>query len=473
MKKLIIRVALYREEHQSLHILLGIALLGLAVFLAALIIATVDPVVFQKTSPLPVQLFSSVEKPYTKPLATQPLPSSLENKSLNNLTKTIQIKSGDTLAHLLKKEGIPNESVYKIVQAFDKIFSVKKLKSGHKISLTYRPLENDDIQLFELFFRPNLDKIISVKRIDNLANKPVYEAKESAIQLEKELRRISGQVNTSVFSSMRERGVSPALINTLIHAFSYDIDFQRDIRSEDSFEVVMERYFDPNTGADRAGEILYASLSVKGKEHKIYYFHPKKGEPNFFTEKGLSIKKAFLRTPVNGARISSGYGRRKHPILGYTKMHKGIDFAASVGTPVMAAGDGSIDRIGRNGSYGNYIRLKHKNGYSTAYAHLKDFGKNLKKGNRVKQGHIIGYVGVTGRTSGPHLHYEVLKNSRHINPKAMANKSVGEKLTGKDLKNFEKEKAKIETKMAKLDRLGVVLTKIASLVVKRPNSTAS
>lgn len=461
IKKLIINVLPDTKATSSLSSISGITLLGVAFSLSLIIFTSPQPI---KKKSISVDFCLPIEK--TAP-STLPLSAELDEKALNTLTKTIKIKPGDTLAHLLRAEGVSNSSVHQIVKIFDKKFSVRKLKPGHEISLTYRPLEYDSIKLFELLFQPKVDKIISIKLNEEVPDKPVYEAKETGVQLEKDFRRISGQVNTSVFSSMLERGVPPVLINTLIHAFSYDIDFQRDIRSDDMFTVVMERYFDPETGAERAGEILYSSLNVKGKEHKIYYFHPKKGEPNFFRENGVSIQKALLKTPINGARISSGYGRRKHPVLGYTKMHKGIDFAACVGTPIMAAGDGIIERIGRYGSYGKYIRLKHRNGYSTAYAHLKGFGKNLKKGMRIKQGHIIGYVGMTGRTTGPHLHYEVLKNGKHINPKRVINKSVGEKLTGEDLINFKKTKARIETRVANLDVSKTAITKVATLAAKK------
>jgi len=461
IKKLIINILPEINPQRISSSLSGLALLGLAFSLSILIVGTPQPIGQKRLS---VDLCLPIKKVTPGGSTTT---SSLNDAALNTLTKTIKIKSGDTLSHLLRKQGVPTDSIYKIVKVFNTKFSVRRLKPGHEVSLTYRPLENDTIQLFELLFRPKLDKILSIKLNEDFPGNPIYEASETGIQLEKEFRRVSGQVNSSVFSSMLERGVPPVLINTLIHAFSYDIDFQRDIRSDDVFTVVMERYFDPETGSERAGEILFSSINVKGKNHKVYYFHPKKGEPNFFTANGVSVKKALLKTPVNGARISSGYGRRKHPVLGYTKMHKGIDFAACVGTPVMAAGDGVIERIGRYGSYGKYIRLKHKNGYSTAYAHLKGFGKNLKKGTRIKQGHIIGYIGMTGRTTGPHLHYEVLKNGRHINPKSVINKSVGERLAGEDLKNFQKAKAKIETRIAKLDISETAITKVASLVAKK------
>lgn len=393
----------------------------------------------------------------------QPEPQSLEDQALNILTRTVKIEGGDTLGHLLQKQGLTPDSIHKIVHAFDKNFSVRQLRPDHEISITYRPLENEIIQLEELLFRPDLERIISVKRLEDGR----YVSQESSIQLEKELRRVSGTIGTSLFANMLEKGVPPVLINTLIHAFSYDIDFQRDIRENDTFEVVMERYFDPETGAERAGDILHAQLVVDNKPFKIFYFHPKKGAPGFFNEKGESIQRALLKTPIDGARISSGYGKRKHPVLGYTKMHRGIDFAAPVGTPVMVAGDGIVEKIGRHGSFGNYARIRHANGYGTAYAHLKSFGKNLKAGSRVKQGQIIGYVGMTGRTTGPHLHYEVLKNGSQINPKKMINTSIGGKLTGNDLKAFRKTKETVLSQIANLQNSRTALPKVAALLIGR------
>ncbi len=229
----------------------------------------------------------------------------------------------------------------------------------------------------------------------------------------------------------------------LMRAFSYDVDFQREIQPGDKFDLVYEAFYDNEGRMAKTGNILVASLSLSGTPLSLYSFTPSSGFTDFFDEKGQAVRKALLRTPVDGARLSSGFGVRKHPILGYNKMHKGLDFAAPSGTPIYAAGDGVIERIGRNGGYGKYIRIRHHSGYKTAYAHMKGYGKGVKKGKRVKQGQIIGYVGTTGRSTGPHLHYEVLVNNKQVNPRKIK-LPAGEKLKKQDLKNFQAHRADMD-----------------------------
>lgn len=378
-----------------------------------------------------------------------------QDPEVNSLVKHIELQRGDTLSKILLDEGIVPADAGKLVAAFTKIYPVKQLRPGHVFTITYKRLENNQLQVGELSFRASIDKVITLERQAD----GTYKGRETQLVLEKELRRVSGLVNTSVFASMYERGIPAAIINSLIQAFSYDIDFQRDVRPDDSFHIVAERYYDPQSGAEKVGDVLFAALNIGGKDYKLYAFNPKSAAPGFYNEKGESVKKAFLRTPVDGARITSGFGNRVHPVLGYTKMHKGVDFAATVGTPILAAGDGVVERAGRFGAYGNYVRIKHTNGYATAYAHLSKFGP-VKAGSRVKQGTIIGYVGATGRTTGPHLHFEVLKNGVQINPKLLKNFSVGAKLAGADMKSFQALKGRVTRQMASLKPSATVLTKL-------------
>jgi len=229
----------------------------------------------------------------------------------------------------------------------------------------------------------------------------------------------------------------------MINLFSYDVDFQRDIRRQDNFEIMFEQSLTKNGTVVRNGPIQYASLNLRGKIIKVYAFIDSKRKIFYYDENGQSINKALLKTPVQGARLSSYFGRRRHPILGYTTVHRGVDFAAPPGTPVFAAGDGFIVRREDWGGYGNYIQIRHKNGFSTAYAHLKKFNKNKKLGSKVKQGNVIGYVGSTGQSTGPHLHYEILKNGKHINPMQIR-MPASKKLSGKDLNAFKISKNAIE-----------------------------
>lgn len=221
----------------------------------------------------------------------------------------------------------------------------------------------------------------------------------------------------------------------LIRTFSFDVDFQREIQKNDGFEVLYETFTDINGQQARTGEVLYAGLILGGKRIELHRFTPESGRTDYFSPDGQSVRKTLMRTPIDGARISSGFGRRKHPVLGYTKMHRGTDFAAARGTPVYAAGDGVIERASRNGAFGNYVRIRHNSTYKTAYAHLNGYAKGMRSGTRVKQGQVIAYVGTTGRSTGPHLHYEVHVNGKQVNPRQIKMPS-GERLKGKDLEAF-------------------------------------
>ncbi|MCH7936425.1 MAG: M23 family metallopeptidase [Proteobacteria bacterium] len=248
------------------------------------------------------------------------------------------------------------------------------------------------------------------------------------------------------------------MLAELIRAYSWDVDFQRDIRAGDRFEVMYERFFD-GPGDDKRGDkgwlvysgpILYAALTLSGKRYPIYLHATKDGDSDYFDDRGQSARKALMRTPIDGARLSSGFGRRRHPILGYTKLHRGVDFAAPRGTPIYAAGNGVVVRSGRNGAYGNYVRIRHNGRYSTAYAHMRAINKSARRGKRVKQGQIIGTVGSTGRSTGPHLHYEILAGGVRTNPMKVKMPS-GRRLKGEALENFQVARAVIDEKFAALE----------------------
>ncbi|NDF13273.1 MAG: M23 family metallopeptidase [Proteobacteria bacterium] len=232
-------------------------------------------------------------------------------------------------------------------------------------------------------------------------------------------------------------------------AYSYDVDFQRDIQVGNKFEVLYETYHDDEGRKIRDGGLIQATLTTGGQEMKIYRFTAKDGTEDFFNEKGMSVRKALLRTPVNGARITSGFGLRRHPILGYSKMHKGIDFGAPLGTPIYAAGDGVIEEIGKKGGYGNYVRLRHSAGYATAYGHISRFATGMKNGRRVKQGQVIAYVGSTGVSTGPHLHFEVHINGQQVNP-AKVKTTPGRTLGKTEMAEFHSQMKDIDHLIASL-----------------------
>jgi murein DD-endopeptidase MepM/ murein hydrolase activator NlpD len=266
-------------------------------------------------------------------------------------------------------------------------------------------------------------------------------------------------IQSSLFEAGLEAGASQKALAELIRIFSFDVDFQRDIRKNDRFQMYYELYYTEDGRLARTGDIIYASMTLSGSQYSLYRFEDADGEVDYYNEKGQGVRKALLRTPINGARLSSGFGMRRHPVLGYSKMHKGVDFAAPPGTPIYAAGDGIVEKAGPFSSYGNYVRIRHNSEFKTAYAHMQGFAKGIKAGTRVKQGQVIGYVGTTGRSTGPHLHYEMLRADAQVNPLQVRFPS-GKTLEGKELALFKQEREQIDvafratptvTKVAKAD----------------------
>jgi len=243
-----------------------------------------------------------------------------------------------------------------------------------------------------------------------------------------------------------------------IYHFSFDVDFQRDIRPGNSFEVLFERHLNKNGKVVREGPVLHAALTLRNTTLRIYRHTSIEGKADYYNEKGQTVRKTLIRTPINGARLSSGYGMRKHPILGFSRMHRGLDFAAPIGTPIVASGSGAVVCAGRKGDYGKYIRIRHANQYATAYAHLSSFAKGIRTGKRVKQGEVIGYVGNTGLSTGPHLHYEVHHRGRKINP-ASVKCPPGRVLAGEELQRFMTAKTDLDRSFAKLEAKKLIASK--------------
>jgi murein DD-endopeptidase MepM/ murein hydrolase activator NlpD len=371
-------------------------------------------------------------------------------------TLNVTVGRGDTLARLLKSQGLSRTQVHEIIHSLKRIYNPQQLQAEHKITLTLdKPPADGSVSFIvkELRIRPEVESEIIIE----LTEAGSYRAKENKIHLTRELKWVEGEVQGSISEDAIKKGIPMRAIQEMTQVYSYDVDFQRDIQPGDRYGVLFAIYTDPGTGLAKSGELLHASLLLSNKSFKIYRFQPdKRGASEFFNARGESVRKALLRTPVDGARLTSGFGKRRHPMLGYTKHHKGVDFGAPLGTPIRAAGNGLIEQIGRWGAYGNYIRIRHNRTYATAYAHLSRYAKGLKRGKRVCQGQIIGYVGLTGRTSGSHLHYEVLKNNTQINPLTLTFMPTG-KLYGQRLEAFnrlthEVEKHKSELLTAKASR---------------------
>ncbi len=367
-------------------------------------------------------------------------------------TKAV-LEAGDTLAELLASFGVSRREVHAAVHAMADIFSPRRIRAGQEISLLLEPEEDNSERkrLLGLRMRPNVEQDLEVRRDGDR-----YVAQAIRRQLFPSLNAVEGEIRRSLFADASEHDIPPTTLASMIRAFSFDVDFQRELQPGDRFELLFETLHELDGRLAKPGDLLYAQLVLSGKRHGIYRFTPKSGITDYFTADGHSVRRSLLRTPIDGARISSGYGMRRHPILGYSKMHKGVDFAAPKGTPVFAAGDGIVETAGRNGGYGKYVRIRHSGSYKTAYAHLSRYGRGIKAGTRVKQGQVIGYVGSTGRSTGPHLHYEVLSGKKQVNPRSLK-LPAGERLKGKDLARFQQERERIDVLRERHRPQGTVL----------------
>ena len=362
----------------------------------------------------------------------------------------VKVGRGDTMSNLLHRAGIPRKDSAGAIRALKKVFKPSRLRQGQEISVTFQT--NSEVltdtgsaspgNFLGLSLLPDFAHIIVIKKNGD-DDSSVSRAKR---QLTTRRVRASNAINQSLFMAGNKVNVPNSVLAELIRLYSWDVDFQRDIRHGDSFGLMYEQYFDAQGKPVHSGDVIYASLELSGKRHSIFRHTLVNGDADYFDEKGQSAKKALMRTPIDGARLSSGFGRRKHPVLGYTKMHKGLDFAAPHGTPIYAAGNGTIQYAGRKGAYGNFVLIRHNANYSTAYAHMKRV--NTARGRRVKQGQVIGYVGTTGRSTGPHLHYEIRRSGRQVNPFKVKMPS-GRKLKGQELAAFKSTREKIEGQYAK------------------------
>ncbi|KAB2837183.1 MAG: M23 family metallopeptidase [Caedimonadaceae bacterium] len=354
--------------------------------------------------------------------------------------KSIHLKSGDTIITALVNFGLEKLTAQKIADALKREFNPKLLRPEHALLLTYIDAKSKGEIVFQsLFIKDSIDTEITVSQSED----GTFIAKKIQKKLIKTVQKAHGKIESSLSAAARKAKIPHKIVHEMISSLSYDIDFQHDFHSGNSFGIIYEADVNPDTMEQLPKNLLYVTVQLKDRTVALYKFHSKGGYSAFYNPKGESIKKGLLRTPIDGAKISSTFGSRKHPILGYTRQHKGVDFSAPSGTPIMAAGDGTIEKAARSGGYGNYVRIKHNNEYSTAYAHLSRFAKSITAGKRVKQGQIIGYVGSTGLSSGPHLHYELIRFNQQINPNKVKMLPAN-KLSGVDLKNFQIFKSNLE-----------------------------
>jgi len=361
------------------------------------------------------------------PIARDAQDPSLTDAAYDN---DVTIRRGDTLISALLRAGVDHLEANAVVAALKPYFNPRKLQAGQTISLHFERSQEDAATLAGLTFDQDIDRTIAAER-----SADGWSAEVKEVPLVRVTMRTAGEITDSLYLSAARENVPAPVVADLIRIFSYDVDFQREVQKGDKFEIYFERFASPEGRRTKEGDILYAQLTLSGKPITLYRHALADGEVDYFHENGKSAKKTLLRTPVDGARLSSGYGYRRHPILGYNKLHKGLDFAASSGTPIMAAGDGVVERASVYGGYGKYVRIRHNGTYSTAYAHLSAYGKGVRSGSRVKQGQVIGYVGSTGRSTGPHLHYEVMANGHQVNPRHLK-LPTGRELTGTQLAAF-------------------------------------
>ena len=361
------------------------------------------------------------------------------NKTLvtvvENLTPRYQVinykvNEGDSLEKILNNFDISNKEKRIVLKNILNNKKVNKIFKNQIIS--FQIDRKEPVKVVEVNFTISKTTNIIFKR-DIIKNN--FAVKKIEKNLRRDFAYKESVIKNSLYSSAIKEKIPPSLIVEFARIYGFQIDFQRDIWKNDMFQIIYENFFNDDNEVIETGDILYANLILQGKEYPLYFF--KSDQVNdYFDERGQSIKKTLMKTPINGARLSSSFGKRKHPILGFTKMHTGTDFAAPMGTPIMASGDGVVIKASWCGGGGNCVKIKHNSIYSTVYAHLSKFGRGIKKGTRVKQGQTIGYVGSTGMSTGPHLHYEVIENGRKVNSQKLKLPS-GKTLKGNQRKEFE------------------------------------
>tara|TARA_B100001250_G_scaffold380141_1_gene371357 strand:- start:198 stop:1532 length:1335 start_codon:yes stop_codon:yes gene_type:complete len=375
------------------------------------------------------------------------------NKSLNKIVSKLEpryiridyvIKEADTYEKILNKLEFPEKEKKLFLKSVNKNKKIKVLQLNKKINFKIDKKNNLKILDFKIEI-DNKNEIFFERNLNN----DTFSSKIIEKNLDKLITYKEANITTSLYETAINLGVKPNIIIEFARLYGFQVDFQRDIWKNDSFQIIYEEFKNQDGKIIDVGDIIYANLILQNNDLKLYKFEHEKNKVDYFDENGKSMRKTLMKTPINGARLSSSFGKRKHPILGFTRMHSGTDFAAPKGTPIMASGDGIVTKAKWCGGGGNCIKIKHNSTYSTVYAHMSKFGRKIKKGVRVKQGQIIGYVGSTGLSTGPHLHYEVIKNNKKINSQKLKLPS-GKTLKGKERKLFEVNKIKIDVLKSEL-----------------------
>lgn len=342
-------------------------------------------------------------------------------------TEIVHVRRGETLTSLLVRRGVPQIEAQDAVSAIQHLWDPRELKTDQEVTLDFGRGSLQNVQI-----EAGPDRILSAARHGD----GHFTASAEHRALARVPRQAMGIIKTSLYEAAVDAHVPPPLLSAMVHAFSYDVDFQREVQPGDSFEILYERMADRSGRTVATGDLVYASMTLSGKTLRVYRYVPHGAHTaDYFNGQGQSVRKALLRTPIDGARLTSSFGMRLHPILGYSTMHRGIDFGAATGTPIMAAGDGVVEKAGPNAGYGNFVLLRHNATYETAYGHMSRFASGIKPGVHVRQGQVIGYVGATGLATGPHLHYEVRIREDQVNPLTIK-MMPGPALAGTELRAF-------------------------------------
>ena len=374
-------------------------------------------------------------------------------KTLNTLTSNLKpryvtkiyiVQKGDTFENIIGSVNLPAQEKKKFYKIIKKQNEIKSLKQNQKV---YFKLDTKDtIKILEFKLEVDKKKDLVLLRVNN---KKDFISKIIEKNLTKVIVFKEGRIDSSLYNTATELGIKPNTIIEFARLYGFQVDFQRDIWKGDSFQIIYEQFENEDGSLIESGDIIYSNLNIQGNDLNLYKFILGNKEIDYFDENGRSMRKTLMKTPINGARLSSPFGKRKHPILGFTKMHTGTDFAAPTGTPIMASGDGVVTRAQWCGGGGNCVKIKHNSTYQTVYAHMSKFGRGIKKGVKVRQGQIIGYVGSTGLSTGPHLHYEVIENGKKINSQKLRLPS-GKTLKGEQRNRFEVNKIKIDVLKSEL-----------------------
>jgi murein DD-endopeptidase MepM/ murein hydrolase activator NlpD len=357
----------------------------------------------------------------------------------------VRIQPGETFAAAVQRAGVTAAEAQSAVNVLAQAMDTVNIKAGLAFDAAIARPQGDTgpARLIGLSMRTGPATAVTLSRTFDGA----LRLREMAEPIVDETTVAQGKMEGSLYQSAARAGATPAVTAEVVKLFAHKLDFSRDIKAGDEFRMVFDRKVTESGRTVETGDLLYAEINAKGNKTRFYRFERANGEGEFFDEAGKNIKGFLLRTPVDGARVTSTFGMRRHPILGYNRGHQGVDFGAGHGTPILAAGDGVVLMAGRKGGYGNWLQLKHSGGWDTGYAHLSRFAKGVRPGVRVRQGQVVGYVGSTGMSTGPHLHYETFQNGRRVNPLSVK-VPQGSTLTGAELASFRTQKARVDTMLA-------------------------